>query len=215
MRVSAVTGVVLVAFYAASANGQAASLTGVRTWIGPLVGLNYTTVYGSDAAGADSRTDFAVGGQLDFDSQQNAFFRTGLIYSRRGFEASESGTTLQFKINYLEIPLLVGYRIPASGGVRPYLMGGGQLGFKVGCTFEGSSGGVTESIGCDDQNLGGDFSSTDFAIVGAAGLAFPVGLNHFTIDMRYAVGLMKIEKNSEIKNRGFTLGFGFMMPIGK
>jgi hypothetical protein len=215
MRASAVTGIALVALYAASSNGQAVGITSARTWIGPIVGLNYTTVYGSDSQGADSRADFAVGGQLDFDSPQSVFFRTGLIYSRRGFEASGSGTSVQFKINYLEIPLLVGYRIPSSGGVRPYLMGGGQVGFKVGCSFEGSSGGTTESIGCDDPNVGGDFSSTDFAIVGAAGLALPVGLNHLTVDMRYAVGLMKIEKNSEIKNRGFTFGVGFMMPIGK
>jgi len=215
MRTPVVAGIALVALYAGSANGQVAGITS-RTSIGPIVGLNYTSVYGSDIQGADSRADFAVGGQLDFESPDYVFFRTGLIYSRRGFKESDSGISAQFKINYLELPLLVGYRFPTSGGVRPYLMGGGQLGFKVGCTVEGSSGGVTESFACDDPNLGGgDFSSTDFAIVGGGGLALPVGLNHLNIDVRYAVGLVKIEKSSEVKNRGFTFGLGFMMPIGK
>lgn len=216
MRASAITGIALVGLFTTLANAQQPSVTRTRASIGPIVGLNYTTVYGSDAEGADSRADFAVGGQVDIATQQEVFFRTGLIYSRRGFETTDNGTTVNFKINYLEIPLLVGYSVPTSGGVRPYLMGGGQLGFKVGCSFEGSNGGVTASIGCDDPNLGGgDFSSTDFAIVGGAGLALPVGLSHLMVDIRYAVGLMKIEKSSQIKNRGFTFGLGFMMPIGK
>lgn len=182
---------------------------------GPFGGLNYTTLYGSDATGASSRTDFALGGQVDFNFAPNAVFRSGLVYSRRGASIDDNGQTVTFKINYLEVPLLLGYRFATTGGARPYLMGGGQLGFKVGCTFEGSNGGVTASVSCDDPNLGANFSSTDFAVVGAGGIAVPVGINSFTVDLRYALGLQKVEKSSEVKNRGFTLGVGFLMPFGR
>lgn len=215
MRSTSLASFALVAISATFANAQQQSLTPSHLFIGPIVGLNYTTFYGSDADGSDSHADFAIGGQLDYDLGPEAFFRTGLVYSRRGAETTDAGTNVKVKISYLEVPLLVGYRVSTSSGVKPYLMGGGQLGFKLGCTFEGSQGGVTASIACDDPSLGGDFSSTDFAVVGGAGLEMPVGLSHVTIDVRYVVGLMKIEKSSEIKNRGFTFGVGFMMPIGK
>ena len=166
-------------------------------------------------SGTDSRTDFAFGGQIDVAISGDGMLRTGLIYSRRGFSASESGTTLSFKISYLEVPLLIGYRFPTSNNVRPYIMGGGQLGFKVGCLFEGSNAGASATVACEDPNIGADFQSTDVSLVGGAGIAMPVGLDRFVVDVRYALGLTKIERNSEIKNRGFTFGVGLMIPVGK
>ena len=93
-------------------------------------------------------------------------------------------------------------------------MGGGQFGIKVGCLFEGRNGSASATVACEDPNIGGDFESTDFSLVGGAGFAMPVGLVRFVVDVRYALGLMKIERNSEIKNRGFTFGMGLMIPVG-
>jgi hypothetical protein len=182
---------------------------------GPFAGLNYTSVYGSDVSDASSRADFAVGGQVDFSLTPDVLFRSGLVYSRRGAKNSDQGVTETIKIDYVEVPVLLGYRFANTGGARPYVIGGGQLGFKVGCDLEESSGGVSGSIACDDPQVGGDFASTDISVLGGAGVAIPMGINSFTIDLRYALGLQKIEKNTQAKNRGFTLGFGFMMPLGK
>jgi hypothetical protein len=181
--------------------------------LGPFAGLNYTTFYGSDAQGEDSRSDFAVGGQFDYDFIGGGLFRTGLLYSRRGAQTTESGITDAVKINYIEIPVLFGFRFPTTAAVKPYVMGGGQLGFKSGCTVEESGGGSSISAGCDET--GGDFSSTDLALVGGAGIAVPVGLSNLAFDVRYSVGLIKIEKNSEVKNRGFTFGVAYMIPVGR
>jgi hypothetical protein len=186
-----------------------------RLSLGPFVGLNYFTFYGSDAGDANSRVDFAVGGQLDYDFAAGGLFRTGLIYSRQGAEMSDQGTMVKFKINYIEVPLLFGYRFPTSSGVRPYLLGGGQLGFKVGCSVEGSQGSTTVSFACDDPNLGLDVSSFDFELGGGAGLAFPAGSGSFTVDARYMLGLTKVVKDAEVKNRGFTFGVAYMFPIGR
>jgi len=216
MRSNALVSIALLTvLLAPSVPAQSTNPVAAQIAIGPFMGLNYTSVYGPDASGTDSRTDFAFGGQIDVAISGDGMLRTGLIYSRRGFSASESGTTLSFKISYLEVPLLIGYRFPTSNNVRPYIMGGGQLGFKVGCLFEGSNAGASATVACEDPNIGADFQSTDVSLVGGAGIAMPVGLDRFVVDVRYALGLTKIERNSEIKNRGFTFGVGLMIPVGK
>ena len=186
-----------------------------RIMFGPFAGMNYATVYGSDVSGADSRTDFAVGGQFDFNPSPNGLFRTGLIYSRRGFKMSDQGDTEDFKSSYLEVPLLFGYRFPTNSGARPYLLGGAQVAFKIGCEYELTVSGQSVSASCDDIDPSLKFSSTDIAAVAGGGIAFPVSTNTVTIDLRYALGLQKIEENTKAKNKGLTLGVGFMVPIGK
>lgn len=215
MRHSVVALIAAALVFGAPLAAQQISPTSPRIMFGPFAGMNYTTVYGSDISGADSRTAFAAGGQLDFTLSANGLFRTGLIYSGRGFEATDQGITGTLKISYLEIPLLLGYRFPTSGGMRPYLLGGAQIGFKVGCDIEGSDAGQSISFPCDDPDFGADFSSTDVAAVGGAGLALPLGVNNLTIELRYALGLQKIAKDSNLKNKGFTLGVGLMVPVGK
>ena len=218
MRRQHLASVALTLLFASAAAAQApravAPLTTVS--IGPYFGLNYTTFYGDDdLEGTKSRTDIAVGGQVDFTLASTGFFRTGLIYSRRGAKGEEDGTQIALKLKYLEVPVLFGYRFPTSSGVKPYVMGGGHLAFKVGCSLEGSQGGISASIDCDNPDFGADFKSFDVALVGGAGLAVPLGTNSLSFDLRYAQGLMKIESESSTKNRGFTLGVALMIPIGK
>lgn len=215
MRLRASLCIALTLLLAATIHAQA-PLASLGGWsIGPIAGLNYTTVYGSDATGAGSRLGFMAGGQLEYDLGPTGVFTTGLVYSRRGSETTDNGETITFKPSYLEIPLLLGYRFPTSSGARPYLQGGAHIAFKVGCSLEDTQGGVTASIDCDDPNVGASFSSTDFALVGGGGILIPVGTNHVNIDVRYALGLQKVEKSSEIKNRGFTFSIAYMVPVGR
>ena len=199
----------------ATARSQAAraSMVGQRITIGPFVGMNYSGFYGSDAQDMGSRWDMNIGGKLDIGFG-DASFQTGLLYSGRGAAASDQGVDVKFKIRYIELPLLFGYRFPAAG-IRPYVIGGGQVAFKTGCKFEGSSGGFSASIDCDDPQIGADFSSTDFGVVGGGGLIYPIGRNDLTFDLRYLLGLSRVEKDSDIKNRGFTFGVGLMIPLAR
>jgi hypothetical protein len=185
-----------------------------RVTIGPYAGLNYTTFYGGDSEGADSRMDFILGAQLDMGFGGAGLFRTGLLYSGRGAEQTESGVTGKFKLHYLEVPVLLGYRFGTTG-VHPYLNGGANLGIKTGCTIEGSSGGGTVSADCDSDLVQANVSSFDLGVVGGGGLQIPVGTSDLTFDLRYTLGLTKISSDADIKNRGFTFGVGYMIPIGR
>lgn len=72
------------------------------------------------------------------------------------------------------------------------------------------------SLPCDDPNVDAeDISSTDFALVGGAGLAMRVGSSSVRLDVRYAYGLTKLVNDANTTNRGFTFGVAYMIPIGR
>jgi len=217
MRSKSWTVLALIALIApvATARSQAAAPMPVRVSVGPFVGMNYTTVSGPDVEDTDSKWGFSFGGQLDVNFASVGLFRTGLIYAQRGAQGTDQGVNIKIKLNYLELPLLIGYRFPATG-LRPYVVGGAHVGFKTGCEFEASQGGQSFSSDCDNPDLDiGDFSDTDFALEGGGGLILPVGRNDLTFDVRYVAGLKNIEKSSEVKNRGWTFGVSLMVPLAR
>jgi len=198
----------------APAPAPAPASTGSTTSIGPVLGLDYTTFTGSDAQGADYKSDLYVGGLADFTLGLNGMFRTGLVYAGRGAKQTDQGVTGKVKLHYLEIPLMLGYRFGTPGAARPYLMGGGHVGFKTGCDLEASQGGVTASVACDDPNADLKIESTDVALTAGGGVAIPAGTSSFDIHLAYAVGLTKLISDSNTKNAGFTLAVAYMIPIG-
>lgn len=184
------------------------------TVVGPVLGVNLATLSGSDVTDASSRTGFAFGVQLQHRFQGGGFLRTGLVYSMRGASASDLGVKVTFKENYIELPVLLGYRFPMEGQTRPFLMAGAQVGFKASCKIEASSGGTSASVNCDDSSIGGNFSSTDFALVGGGGVTFSMARGMVSVDARYTLGLQNIEQDTKAKNRGLTLAVSYMMPLG-
>lgn len=222
MKRTALTVVALALGAAASVAAQqpqgrsaAAAAGSSTTSVGPVVGLNYTTFYGSDAKGSDYRLGAMAGLQLDHDLGPAGTFRTGLAYSRRGAEFTDQGVTDRLLLSYIEIPLMLGYRFGTAGAMRPYLMGGGHVGFKVGCTLEETSGGVTASVSCDDPNVDANVSSTDVHVGAAAGLLFPGRASSFDVHLGYSLGLTKLVKDANSKNSGFTLAVAYLIPLGK
>lgn len=197
-----------------SAQAQAPIAVAGRLSLGPYAGLNYATIAGPDAGDQQYHADFALGVQLDYDLPEGALFRTGLIYSRRGTENTESGITNTTRLSYVEVPLLFGYQFPATT-FRPYVLGGLNIGFKTGCTVEDTFGTTVTTTNCDDPNVGADIASTDVGLAAGFGVAAPLGTSSVRLDVRYVYGLVKIEKNTDVKNRGFTFGIGYMIPIGR
>jgi hypothetical protein len=112
-----------------------------------------------------------------------------------------------FRISYIEVPVLLKYRIPAEGNGKlfsPHAYGGGALAFKIGCTAKS----LTTTTDC--EAVGDDIESTDFSLVFGAG----VDIGRAMIDARYDLGLTKIEKEVDVKNGTFYLlaGWTFRSP---
>lgn len=112
-----------------------------------------------------------------------------------------------FTISYVEVPVLLKYRIRAAGAgsqLSPHAYGGGALAFKIGCTVKS----VSTSVDCDA--FGSDLKSTDFSLVLGAGL----DIGRAMIGARYDLGLSEIEEGFDVKNGTFYLlaGWTFRSP---
>jgi hypothetical protein len=187
--------------------------SGPRVMIGPFAGLNYTTVSGTDFSDPGYRAGLAAGGQLQADFDGGLFFRMAALYSMRGAKATEEGVDATLKENYVEFPLLLGYAFGTDAGtMKPFIMAGGQVGFKVSCDLKGEDSGTSVSVKCEDFT--DDIASIDYGALGGAGVLFPVSSGTMSIDARYYVGLHDLGKDSDTKHRGFTVGIAYMIPIG-
>jgi len=182
--------------------------------LGAWVGVNFATFGGASATNVTTRTGVAFGGQAQFPLVQSVFLRLGLIYSMRGAgsNGTPGGTTA---LNYLEIPAEVGYQFPLKGSsIQPYVMVGAQLGIKSSCNI--TTGGTTTEC---NSYLGYSVAGGDIGARFGGGAAFPVGRAHLMVDLLYYAGFTNLIANAGagavLKNQGFTIGVGYMAPLGR
>jgi len=180
-------------------------------FLGPFAGVVFATLAGEDVSSFTSRTDFAAGLQFDQVFPGGVFIRSGLIYSGRGATAPSVIGDVVFKQRFVDLPVIVGYRLHTRGP-RPFFFGGAQVGLNVGCELEDASGGSTTNINCDDSS--GNFALADLNGVVGAGIAVPAGKAGLTLDVRYLIGLQQIEALIDGKNRALVIGGAYMFRIG-
>ncbi len=193
--------------------GEKAPAGEARLTIGPFFGVSMSTIAGDSFQGSSNHTGLMAGGMLQHNSPSGMFFRIGAKYSQRGAEASAAGATAKIKLAYLEVPAVVGYELGAPGRMRPYLYGGGQVALRMSCDVEASFGGISASATCDSAQM--KAKSTDFGLLVGGGLSIPSGRGSILLDVRYLLGMQDAFEMGGGKNRGFTLGFGYLFPLGR
>jgi hypothetical protein len=163
-------------------------------------GVNFATLTGDDVD-VDMRTSFHLGLVAEFGLGTNLFFGPEILYSSQGADFSEDGMNGSFKLDYVQIPLMLKYY--AAPGFS--LEAGPQIGFLVSSEVE--SDGV--SVDVEDY-----FSSTDFGVNLGVGYKF---INGLFLQGRYNLGLSNVWDSEEfdsgdekIKNSVIQLSIGFM-----
>ena len=155
--------------------------------IAPKIGMNVSKV--SDMSFSDvkakSLADFNIGltGQYRFE---NSFaLETGIIYSRQGVKLKEEGEKLNIKLGYINVPVLAKYYIVKGLNV----FAGPELGFCVSkkSNFDEIEEGLKDAI-----------KGFSLAASVGAGYEFDCGL---LLQMNYNIGLTKINKDGDEKNR--------------
>jgi hypothetical protein len=183
-----------------------------------VAGLNRATFRGEDVDGIESRTAFLIGAGVHVQLSRIVGFRPELLYSMKGAVSTSALSTdeAEMRMNYVELPLLLHIALPVAGGIRPFVMGGPSVGYRVGCDMKTTSAGESDTITCAEiaEILGEpELKKTDVGVHAAGGVAFDMGAREFTLGVRYNRGLSKVFADSQQKHRVLSFVVGFELPV--
>lgn len=134
-----------------------------------------------------------------------------ILYVRMGgaYEVDEANS-LEFRHDYVQVPLLLKFNVIPAGPVRPFICVGGYGSYLI------KSKGVLEIDGVvEEEDLSEDYLRYDYGVVGGAGLTFKLPGLALSIEGRYNYGLANILKEpgpgESFKNRSLMalVGIGF------
>jgi len=180
--------------------------------IGPVASAVFSSFTGSDATDVSSRTVFSAGAAATVGLGPSLFFQPQVLYSLKGANASTGGDPAVYKLGYVELPLLVGYRVPMRGtGVRPFVVAGPTVAFMLRC--HGHLVGDSTDHECNDNGEGVRTKSTEFGVTAGGGLELPVGGGMLALSARYSRGLSDIVSDYNIRNAGVSVGLGWSISV--
>jgi len=157
-------------------------------------GVNFATFSGPDSEFYESApqklTTFSVGGFLVYTKDDKINIQPEIYYSRKGAKYDEDGYGLNFKVDYIDIPVLGTYEIAEN--IRVFA--GPSLGIYMGGTYEFLDDGSIEESGNLDEAA--TMSGIDFGLV----LGGSYTINKIVLDARYAFSLTTIIKEWELED---------------
>jgi len=179
---------------------------------GIKAGGNMANVTGADAQDINStlknKVGFVGGVFLAFNMGSVFTLQLEGLYTMKGVTMTVTTPTAytgKLYANYIEVPVLLKFRIPTPG-ISPFVFAGASVGFKL-----------SEKFTQDGQNVPLDqalFKNNDYGAIFGGGLN--IG-SHFQLDVRYSMGLEQVvstvqgETPLDIKNGVWsaTIGIGF------
>jgi hypothetical protein len=166
-----------------------------------------------------SMTDFSVGiflpidiigGQLGLQPEVN--------YIVKGFDVREMDqgeeVSSKYKISYIEVPVLIYYKAPLKGNIKPGVFFGPYVGFAQKATEVQTAFGDTEK-----RDVGDNLKGQDFGLMFGGNVGYRVGSLNLLLDIRYSIGFNNIsqdimdvayefQEDDKIKNRSLLLSLG-------
>src|SRR5258708_30547764 len=104
--------------------------------------------------------------------------QTELAFAAKGADGESRGPTLSFRLNFLELPVLARFDIPAARKAKPFVYAGPAIALRLTCNA--GCPGLTRSITYAHVNqlfaTTFTFRSVDVGAMAGAGLAFHVGV---------------------------------------
>jgi len=160
----------------------------------------------------DSKTGFVGGAFVTLGLGSLFAVQPELLYSQKGFKASEGILSAQLGTNYIEIPVLLKAQFKLAM-LRPAIYAGPVVSFETGCTVSISD----VSVDCNDDEGFVDRKTTDWGAAFGANLDFILGPVILILDARYQLGLTNLadvpDDDESVKNRVWQImaGVGFTL----
>ncbi len=134
-------------------------------------------------------------------------------YMRAGAKFSAAGAEFQYRIDYVQVPLLLKVALPPRGRIQPEIFAGPYAATRLSARLQASSGGATATTDIKSQ-----VRSWDWGIVGGIGVNVTMGMVVLSFEGRYCHGIQNVNLTLEAldvgqhaMNRGaiFMVGLGF------
>ncbi|OQY28830.1 MAG: hypothetical protein B6244_05950 [Candidatus Cloacimonetes bacterium 4572_55] len=181
---------------------------------GFLVSANHTRLSGDTPEQEDieARTGFSAGMAVQFHFSRKIALQSEILYSRKGGKSSAGATYLDseesttWRVDYLELPILIKYKFPSNGIAQPNLYFGGAVDLTIDKEKRyKDADGEFRTTGWDNVK------KTDAGLIFGADLNFDVGTGLLIFDFRYVWGMLNIlESPEDAKNGVISLGIGYL-----
>jgi hypothetical protein len=191
-------------------------LPGAR--FGLTAGVNLSTFDGEGLGPTSNRHGFIGGVVLATPFASNFSTQLEALYSMKGMKSlsSNSANYAMFKLDYIEIPLMLRGDAPVSMPVKPFAFTGPAFDFQVSCGSDVVAAGNSTSASCDDIESSSSslkFRSFDVGWVVGGGLGFDARGRKISVSTRYEIGLRGITTVGASKNRALSFMVGVEAPL--
>ena len=165
---------------------------------GAKAGVNFATLSKDEGFKPDGLTSFHVGAVAEIPLSEKFLIQPEIVYSSQGFSEKYSGVTFKGKINYINVPVMAGYRI--IEGLTAHA--GPQFGILV-------SAKESNDVNDDTTDFKDDISSLDIGFGFGAQYELDFGL---FFQARYTLGFTKVfdyNDANDHQNRVASLSAGY------
>lgn len=189
--------------------------------LGLVGGLAVAQWGGDDVSGADSRLGFDVGAFFSWALREKWAIRPGLYYVEKGVGGEQGPSEFDVRVDYVELPLLLEFRVPTTTAVGVHLFAGPAVAFEVGCEVEERQGDISGTEDCDGPDFLDlpDSRAMDVGAMLGGGFRFAAGDRiDVVVEASYNLGLRSIDDTdagADIKNRVFQANAGVTFLVGR
>lgn len=207
------TALVLLALLAPPLGAQ----TGLENRMGFVGGATMATWAGDGTNDPDWRMGGDVGAFVSWVVDDPWALRAGLYYVQKGIRESDADGDATLTLDYLEIPLLLEYRLVSEGPLGVHVFGGPAVALKLGCRVEAITvAGATEAQ-CSVYGMSPREMDTGIMVGAGANYAVTTGVG-LLLEARFNLGVGSIDDSyvrADVKNRAFQVNLGVVIPTGE
>lgn len=164
---------------------------------GLYLGMSASNFAGSDASSADNKfiPGFILGFYQDYSLNQGFSLETGLLFTSKGSRLESVGDLyLHQVLTYMEVPVLVEYKLVQAEMIDLFIVGGAFLGLKL--------------LAFNEVGFPEEISSLDIGLITGLGMRF----RHFSYRIDVKRGFLTIDKSESARNYK-NLSFSLLMGI--
>jgi hypothetical protein len=154
-----------------------------KMMFGVKAGLNMANLTGDNVDNTSIKMGMVGGAFMCYKITDIIAVQPELLFVMKGAKRDSAGSEEQWKINYIEIPLLLKVNMPTEGKIKPSLYAGPGIGILM-------------SSKLDEVDAKDITKSSNISLIAGAAVAYQLEKGAISFEARYDVGLATIGKNA-------------------